>query len=197
MLSLLLNIGIIYSLAESLTQLLTSQPSTLTLWTTDFSDSETSNTLMLLKCELSLACCTKQYSTKWVVSLEEFYWRKGNGVEKFYLVMSLTWFKTVIRFLLVDDRTTRDQRRVFDRLAPVWRIFAKYVENIRKIYCVTENIFMDKMLPVFRGRCDFRQYILSKHANYGKKNICSRICQYDVYAKLRNLHRKTNITAIF
>lgn len=102
-------------------------------------------------------------------SLEELWGKEGDGVEKFGLVMSIKRFKTLIRCLRFDDLSTRAERKVFDRLAPIRDVFEKFVENCQKSYSVGENVTIDEMLPGFRGRCPFRQYIPSKPNKYGIK----------------------------
>jgi len=102
-------------------------------------------------------------------SLEELWGKDGDGVEKFGLVMSIKRFKTLIRCLRFDDRRTRAERKTIDRLAPIRDVFEKFVENCQKSYSVGENVTIDEMLPGFRGRCSFRQYMPSKPNKYGIK----------------------------
>lgn len=102
-------------------------------------------------------------------SLEELWGKDGDGVEKFGLVMSLKRFKTLIRCLRFDDRNTREERKKIDRLAPVREIFKKFVKSCKESYILGENVTIDEMLPGFRGKCPFRQYIPSKPNKYGIK----------------------------
>lgn len=102
-------------------------------------------------------------------SLEELWGKEGDGVEKFSLVMNIKRFKTLIRCLRFDDRNTREERKTVDRLAPVREIFQKFIQNCQKSYIPGENVTIDEMLPGFRGRCPFRQYIPSKPNKYGIK----------------------------
>jgi hypothetical protein len=97
-------------------------------------------------------------------SLEELW-----GIDGDSLVMSIKRFKTLIRCLRFDDRTTRVERKKVERLAPIREVFEKFVENCQKSYSVGENVTIDEMLPGFRGRCQFRQYIPSKPSKYGIK----------------------------
>ncbi|CAJ0955096.1 unnamed protein product [Ranitomeya imitator] len=102
-------------------------------------------------------------------SLEELWGKDGDGVEKFSLVMSINRFKILIRCLRFDDRTTRTERKTHDRLAPIRDIFQRFVVNCKQSYYPGENLTIDEMLPGFRGRCAFRQYIPSKPNKYGIK----------------------------
>lgn len=102
-------------------------------------------------------------------SLEELWGSEGDGIEKFSLVMNIKRFKTLIRCLRFDDRSTREERKKEDRLAPVREVFCKFVQNCQRSYIPGENTTIDEMLPGFRGRCPFRQYIPSKPNKYGIK----------------------------
>lgn len=83
--------------------------------------------------------------------------------------MNVKRFKFLLRCLRFDDRTTRSERKAIDRLAPIRDVFEMFVQNCKKSYCPGENLTIDEMLPGFRGRCSFRQYIPSKPNKYGLK----------------------------
>lgn len=98
--------------------------------------------------------------------LDEIWGKNGDGIEKFGLVMSIKRFKFLLRCLRFDDRTTRNERKKVARLAPIRDIFDMSVQNCQKYYTPGENFTIDEMLPAFRGRCPFRQYIPSKPNKY-------------------------------
>ncbi|CAH2321338.1 Hypothetical predicted protein [Pelobates cultripes] len=100
-------------------------------------------------------------------SLEELWGTNGDGVEKFGMVMNLKRFKFLMRWLRFDDRNTRDERKLIDKLAPIREIFYEFVKNFQKCYSLSEFVTLD--LTGFRGRCAFKQYIPSKPAKYGTK----------------------------
>ncbi|XP_069618531.1 piggyBac transposable element-derived protein 4-like [Ranitomeya imitator] len=102
-------------------------------------------------------------------SLEELWGTDGDGIEKFSLVMNLKRFKVLIRCLRFDNQSTRTERKGYDRLAPIRDIFQQFIMNCQKSYCSGQNLTIDEMLPGFRGRCGFRQYIPSKPNKYGIK----------------------------
>ena len=83
--------------------------------------------------------------------------------------MSLKRFRFLLRVLRFDDRTTRQERKTLDRLAPIREIFDKFVTNCQQCYYVGEDVTIDEKLEAFRGRCNFIQYIPSKPAKYGIK----------------------------
>lgn len=103
------------------------------------------------------------------LSLEELWGRENDGIEKFGLVMSFRRFKTLVRYLRFDDQNTREQRKSLDRLCHVRDIFEIFVKNCQTNYSPGENVTIDEMLPSFKGKCPFRQYMPSKPNKYGIK----------------------------
>lgn len=67
-----------------------------------------------------------------------------------------------------DDKETRNERKQIDKLALVRNIFEKFVEKCKSNYCVGQNVTIDEN-EGFRGKCPWRQYILSKPNKYGIK----------------------------
>ena len=102
-------------------------------------------------------------------SLEELWGTKGDGVERFDLVMSIKRFKFLLRCRRFDDRDTQITRKAEDRLAPIREVFTLFVNNCQKNYSLGEFTTIDEMLVGFRGRCGFLQYIPSKPNKYGIK----------------------------
>lgn len=103
------------------------------------------------------------------LSVDEIWDRKGTGVEMFWLTMSKLRFLFLLRHLRFDDRTTREERKKTDKLAPIREVFDIFVSSCRKHYSISQNATIDEMLLGFRGRCGFRQYIPSKPNKYGLK----------------------------
>lgn len=99
----------------------------------------------------------------------ELFSSKGTSPEIFLLAMSEQRFRFLIRFLNFDDKTTRQDRRLTDKLAPIRELFDIFVENCKKHFTMSQFVTVDEMLVGFRGRCSFRQYIPSKPAKYGIK----------------------------
>ena len=71
--------------------------------------------------------------------------------------------------LRFDDKTTRAERKKLDNLAPFRDIFDLFVERCKTSYSPNVIVTIDEMLPSFRGRCKFRQYIPNKPSKYGIK----------------------------
>lgn len=102
-------------------------------------------------------------------SLADFWSTDGLGIDIFRMTMSEKRFRFLIRCLRFDNRVTRPQRREIDKLAAVREIFDLFIENCKSHFSLGENVTIDEMLPAFRGRCGFRQYIPSKPSKYGIK----------------------------
>lgn len=103
------------------------------------------------------------------LNTKELWQRNELGIERFWLVMSHDRFHFLLRCLRFDDLTTREERKQFDKLAPIRRLFDLFVENCKKTYTVGANTTIDEKLEAFRGRCSFKQYIPSKPNRYGIK----------------------------
>ncbi|XP_046409246.1 piggyBac transposable element-derived protein 4-like [Ischnura elegans] len=83
--------------------------------------------------------------------------------------MSRKRFHFILQSLRFDDKATRSDRKLLDKLAPVREVFDIFVQNCRESYSLGEYVTIDEMLSKFRGRCAFRQYIPSKPGKYGIK----------------------------
>ncbi|CAH1957883.1 unnamed protein product [Acanthoscelides obtectus] len=81
---------------------------------------------------------------------------------RFWVTMSEQRFRFLLNCLRFDDLSTRDERKKFDKLAPIRSTFDKFVQNCKNTYCIGANATIDEKLEAFRGRCGFNQYIPSK-----------------------------------
>lgn len=93
----------------------------------------------------------------------------GTGLDLFAACMSYNRFLFILSKIRFDDKETRDERRISDKMAAVREMFTEFVSNCKKNYCHSEFLTIDEMLVPFRGRCSFIQYIPSKPAKYGLK----------------------------
>lgn len=103
------------------------------------------------------------------LNTKELWQRNELGIERFWLVLSHDRFHFLLRCLRFDDLTTRDERKKFDKLAPIRSLFDLFVEKCKNTYTVGVNTTIDEKLEAFRGRCSFKQYIPSKPNRYGIK----------------------------
>lgn len=103
------------------------------------------------------------------LNLDDLWQTDGTGIDIFRAVMCLQRFRFLLSCLRFDDITTRPNRKLEDKLAPIRMLFETIVVNCQANYVHTENVTIDEMLPAFRGRCQFRQYLPSKPSKYGIK----------------------------
>lgn len=96
-------------------------------------------------------------------------WDDVTGRNIFRTTMSMNRFKKITQMIRFDDKTSRAERRVRDKLAPIRTVFDKWSNNLKVMYNPGENVTVDEQLVPFRGRCPFTQYIPSKPAKYGIK----------------------------
>lgn len=104
--------------------------------------------------------------------LADFWVTNGLGIDVFRMAMSEKRFRFLVRCLRFDNKQTRELRRTTDKLAAVRDLFSAFIANCKLHYHLGQNVTIDEMLPGFRGRCGFRQYIPSKPNKYGIKIFC-------------------------
>lgn len=105
------------------------------------------------------------------LNTEDLWANDGSAIETFRLTMSRNRFHFLLQTIRFDDKETRNERKALDKLAPVRTLFEMFVQHCQNNYSVSEYVTIDEMLPAFRGKCPFRQYIPSKPSKYGIKVI--------------------------
>lgn len=103
------------------------------------------------------------------LNVQELWATDGTAPECFRAVMSSRRFYILLEALRFDDIDTRIQRKDQDNLAPIREVFDEFVSRCTEYYEPSEFLTIDEMLPAFRGRCKFRQYIANKPSKYGIK----------------------------
>ena len=96
-------------------------------------------------------------------------WSDEHGISIFFAVMSKERFKSLLRFIHFDNKATREQRRLLDRLAAFRDVWEMFNAKLCSLFVPGSDITVDEQLVAFRGKCPFRQYIRSKPAKYGIK----------------------------
>ena len=130
----------------------------------------------------------------------EVLWNETYGPPLFRATMGKNRFKSLLRYIRFDNKSTRSARRQKDKLAPIREIWDKVNENLRKHYLPGENITVDEQLVPFRGRCPFRQYLPSKPDKYGMKIwwVCDSTTFYPLngipYLGKESTTRATNLS---
>ncbi|CAH2108113.1 unnamed protein product [Euphydryas editha] len=90
---------------------------------------------------------------------------------KYISVMSKDRFDFLLNCLRFDDKSTRQERQVTDKFAPIREIWEKLIAVCRDSYEPGSYVTVDEQLLGFRGRCPFRMYIPSKPDKYGIKTV--------------------------
>jgi len=79
------------------------------------------------------------------------------------------WFFQSLHVILFDDKTTRNQWRSTDELAPIKDVFESINSKFQMAYTPNEHITTDEHFVVFRRKCPFRMFIKSKPEMCGIK----------------------------
>ena len=94
--------------------------------------------------------------------------------------MSLNRFSFITRFLQFEDRSTREERKKYDKFACFRDFFEKVNENNAKARYPSPYLAINETLYPYRGHINFKQYNLSKPTKYGMlyRSICDLLVQY-------------------
>ena len=96
-------------------------------------------------------------------------WSNDYGIHKIRQCMSRNRFKSLMAALRFDEKTTRNQRKVRDKMAAIHDIWDEWQLCLKRYYIPGPNLTVDEQLMPFRGRCSFIQYLPSKPDRYGIK----------------------------
>ncbi|XP_053994901.1 uncharacterized protein LOC128885109 [Hylaeus volcanicus] len=130
---------------------------------------------------------------------KDFLWMKNNALSRqiYTAVMSCDRFKDIFRYIRFDDATTRVERKMTDKLAPLRDVTNIFAENCRESYEATSAGTVDEQLVTFRGRCPFKVCMPDKPGKYGIKlcTLCDALtyycCNFDVHlVKISNVADK-------
>ena len=83
--------------------------------------------------------------------------------------MSKKRFVFLLYCLRFDDCISRNERKLYDKLAPIRKLYKEFVKLCVSNYSPSANCTVDESLLGFRGRCGFKVYIPNKPAKYGIK----------------------------
>ncbi|XP_046399025.1 piggyBac transposable element-derived protein 4-like [Ischnura elegans] len=103
------------------------------------------------------------------MNAKDLFKTNGSSIEVCRLLTSEFRFRFLLRCLRFDDKTTRVERLKSDKLSPIRQVFDNFVSKCQMGFTVSPTVTVDEMLPAFRGKCRFRQFIPSKPNKYGIK----------------------------
>ena len=97
--------------------------------------------------------------------------------------MSLNRFSFITRFLQFDDRSTREERKKYNKFACFRDFFEKINKNNAKARYPSPYLATDETLYPYRGHINFKQYNPSKPAKYGMlyRSLCDSSVQYTYF----------------
>lgn len=130
---------------------------------------------------------------------KDYLWTKNTAFSRqvYAAVMSCDRFKDISKFIRFDDITTRADRKVIDKLAPLRDVTNIFAANCREAYSATNAGTVDEQLVTFRGRCPFKVYMPDKLGKYGIKlwTLCDAqtfyCCNFDVHlGKIGNIPKR-------
>lgn len=100
--------------------------------------------------------------------------------------MSINRFKSIMRYLRFDDKSTRSQREQTDKFAAISELWNMFIENCKNSYEPDIDLTVDEQLYGYKGGCRFIQYMPAKPAKYGIKIfwICEAKTGFALNAKV-------------
>lgn len=90
------------------------------------------------------------------------FWNGLFGQNCVIATMSRNRFSSILQFLRFDDRLTRPQRHVNNKLAPISELWHFFTRNCRRCIIPSSYICVDEQIVPTRGRCPFRVYMAKK-----------------------------------
>lgn len=94
-------------------------------------------------------------------------WSNEFGRASYIAGMSRNRYRDLLSIIRFDDKQTRQNRRVHDKLAPIRELFEIINNGLCLHFTPSVNVVIDEMLSLFRGRCPFKVFIKEKPGKYG------------------------------
>ena len=110
-------------------------------------------------------------------------WYHESSYSIFPATMSLNRFSFITRFLQFDDRSTRVERKKYDKFACFREFFEEVSQNNARARYPSPYLAIDETLYPYRGHISFKQYNPSKPAKYGMlyRSLCDSSIQYTYF----------------
>ena len=91
------------------------------------------------------------------------------GPKVFRETMPRNTFKSILRFLRFDDKSTRRGRLDTDKLAHIRKIIEKFSNNCARKHTPTFSFTIDEQLMPMKNHCPFIVYMPNKPDKFGIK----------------------------
>jgi hypothetical protein len=117
--------------------------------------------------------------------------------------MAKNLFQFLLSVIRYDDKTTRTERRLEDKMAAFRGIWDMFIGLCKSLYLVGSAVCIDEQLLTFRGRSGFWQYMPKKPSKYGIKiwMMCDCATKYmmnaEVYLGKENNEVKRSLSGVF
>jgi hypothetical protein len=99
-----------------------------------------------------------------------YLWSDTCPIGIYRATMSRTRFLTLLRYIRFEEQSVVDQEREKgNRMAHILWLWNAFVGNLQRMYVPGENLSLDEMLSLFRGRTFLLVFIKSKPGKYGFK----------------------------
>ena len=95
-----------------------------------------------------------------------FLWNEMYGPKIFREITPQNMLKSILRFLIFDDKSTRKGRLHTDKFTHIGEIFEKFSNNCATKYTPTFSLAIDEQLMPMKNRCPFIVYMLNKQDKF-------------------------------
>ena len=137
-------------------------------------------------------------------SLKDYWSREEQYCTSFYSnVMARDRFFHILWFLHFEnnDNPPNHDNPDYDRLWKIWKIFDILNNKFCELYNPTEQLAVDEVIVLYKGRVVFQQYIPKKHKRFGIKiyKLCDSLgYTYDMsmYLDKQRQHATAQITVL-
>jgi len=136
-------------------------------------------------------------------SLKDYWSREEQYCTPFHSnVMACNRFFHILRFLHFEynDNPPNHDDSDYDRLWKIRKIFDTMNNKFCELYNLTEQLDVDEVIVLYKGRVVFQQYIPKKHKRFGIKiyKLCDSLgytYEMNVYLGKQRQHATAQITA--
>ncbi|XP_071572267.1 piggyBac transposable element-derived protein 4-like [Temnothorax nylanderi] len=98
-------------------------------------------------------------------------WKPDHETPIYRSTMTQIRFEYLMALLQFDDKSTRQERRQSDRLAPIRDLWDSFISNCTKYYSPGKNVTIGEQVVSFQGKCSFRVKMGPYHEQLGLRIV--------------------------